>query len=117
MIMCAAALPRALSALRKAVNEPATNIASRISFETSDTEYQKVYTSALETLNTRDTITVSGFPEPVLIEGSNYAGIWPECAPQEGLVYADVRRDAARNNHLAFFALQKEDGTFLLVED
>ena len=68
-----------------------------------------MYTQALDVL-ARNITKVSGYPEPVLIEGSNYSGIWMECAPQEGLVYADIRRDIARNNHLAFFALQKDDG-------
>src|SRR5215469_10776213 len=82
---------------------------SRISFETSDSPYQSVYASALDTL-ARNTTTVSGYSQPVLIEGSNYSGIWLECAPQEGLVYSPVRADVARNNHLAFFTLQREDG-------
>lgn len=61
-----------------------------------------------------------GYDKPVLIEGSTYEGIWQECGPHEGLVYAQLARfiapadpsplDIARNNHLAFFALQKEDG-------
>jgi hypothetical protein len=82
---------------------------SRIQFQTTDAQYQNVYTRALEVL-ARNVTKVSGYGEPVLIEGSNYSGIWQECAPQEGLVYADIRPDIARNNHLAFFALQKEDG-------
>jgi hypothetical protein len=81
----------------------------RIRFETSDSAYHTTYAKALDVL-ARNTTTVAPYPEPVLIEGSNYAGIWMECAPQEGLVYADVRPDLARNNHLAFFALQKDDG-------
>lgn len=82
---------------------------SRIQFETSDAAYQRTYDNALETL-ARNTTRVSGYSEPVLIEGSSYSGIWLECAPQEGLVYAEIRPDVASNNHLAFFALQKEDG-------
>lgn len=89
--------------------QAANQAESRIQFDTSDTRYHQVYARALEVL-ARNTTMVSGYREPVLIEGSNYAGIWLECAPQEGLVYADVRPDLARNNHLAFFALQKEDG-------
>ncbi len=50
------------------------------------------------------------FSEPVLIEGSSYQGVWLECAPHEGLVYSNVRPDIARNNHLAFFRLQRADG-------
>lgn len=82
---------------------------SRIEFETSDEVYQKTYTAALDVL-ARNITTVSGYANPVLIEGSNYSGIWMECGPHEGLVYADIRADIARHNHLAFFALQKEDG-------
>lgn len=62
------------------------------------------------------------YRHPVLVEGSTYAGIWQECAPQEGLVYGllqqyvDTPADSptplqiARANHMAFFAQQKEDG-------
>ena len=62
------------------------------------------------------------YRHPVLVEGSTYAGIWQECAPQEGLVYGllqqyvDTPPDSptplqiARANHMAFFAQQKEDG-------
>ncbi len=65
---------------------------------------------------------VPGYPEPVLLEGSTYEGIWQECGPHEGLVYATLEkfiptvegkptpRQAARNNHIAFFALQRPDG-------
>ena len=107
MILGVAALPGPLGAFEKPATQPAPS--SRISFKTSDVEYQRTYTRALDTLS-RNTVTMSGCSDPVLIEGSNYAGIWLECAPHEGLVYADIRRDVARNNHLAFFALQKEDG-------
>ena len=104
-----AGLPSVLSAFQKPSHVATDNSDSRISFETSDVNYKKTYTRALETLS-RNTVTLSQYAAPVLIEGSNYAGIWLECAPQEGLVYADIRRDVARNNHLAFFILQKEDG-------
>ena len=109
MVMGAAALPRVLSAFDKATQEAASQSLSRISFQTNDAAYQRIYASALGTL-ARNTVTVYRYAEPVLSEGSNYAGIWLECAPQEGLVYADIGRDVARNNHLAFYALQKEDG-------
>jgi hypothetical protein len=58
----------------------------------------------------------------VLVEGSTYAGIWQECAPQEGLVYGLLQQyietppgsptplQIARANHMAFFAQQKDDG-------
>jgi len=105
-------LPRTLRAVAKAAqatDQSTTKSASRISFETSASKYQNTYAGALEVL-ARNTTAVSGYAEHVLIEGSNYGGIWLECAPHEGLVYSEVRPDVARNNHLAFFALQKEDG-------
>jgi hypothetical protein len=52
------------------------------------------------------------------MEGAVYPGAWMECGPNEGLVYASLAKyvaktDAvgvARANHMAFFALQREDG-------
>ena len=82
---------------------------SRIAFETSDSRYQAVYRHALDVLE-RNITPVAGYSRPVLIEGSNYGGIWLECAPHEGLVYALLGPEIARNNHLAFFAMQREDG-------
>jgi hypothetical protein len=82
---------------------------SRISFSTNDEHYQATYSGALEVLR-HNVTSVFGYSQPVLIEGSNYGGIWLECAPHEGLVYSAIRPDVARNNHLAFFALQREDG-------
>jgi len=66
--------------------------------------------------------TVPRYARPLLFEGSTYQGIWQECGPHEGLVYASLGKlippvqskttplEAARNNHLAFFALQRPDG-------
>ncbi len=66
--------------------------------------------------------TVPGYARPILFEGSTYQGIWQECGPHEGLVYATLAKhipagqsktkplEAARNNHMAFFALQRPDG-------
>ena len=66
--------------------------------------------------------TVPGYARPLLFEGSTYQGIWQECGPHEGLVYATLARyvpagqamatplEAARNNHMAFFELQRPDG-------
>jgi hypothetical protein len=82
---------------------------SDISFTTNDAHYQNRYQSALDTL-AANTVELAGVPGPVLIEGSEYRGIWLECAPHEGLVYSLIRRDIARNNHMAFFKLQREDG-------
>jgi hypothetical protein len=101
--------PRGVGALQRAGAGAPGRPEPRVQFETSDSRYQNTYAAALDVL-ARNVTMVSGYPEPVLIEGSNYSGIWMECAPQEGLLYADMRPDIARNNHLAFFALQKEDG-------
>ena len=57
-----------------------------------------------------NTTTVHGFSEKVLTEGGVYNGVWLECAPFEGWVYASQNLDVARANHDIFFALQKEDG-------
>ncbi len=60
-----------------------------------------------------------GYGEPVLLEGSTYAGVWQECGPHEALVWAGLGAEpsrgptsmqVARNNHMAFFASQREDG-------
>lgn len=57
---------------------------------------------------------LAAWPQPILTEGGVYRGIWLECGPHEGAVYASLlpqsARAIARNNHLIFFALQKPDG-------
>lgn len=65
---------------------------------------------------------VPRYDEKVLFEGAVYPGIWQECGPHEGLVYATLAQfiqpsegapapfAVARSNHMAFFALQREDG-------
>lgn len=65
---------------------------------------------------------VPGYARPLLFEGSSYEGVWQECGPHEGLVYAGLSKyileaeanakpiEIALNNHLAFFDLQREDG-------
>lgn len=65
---------------------------------------------------------VPKYDKPMLMEGAVYPGAWMECGPQEALVYAGLRRfvperegqpgplEVARANHMAFFALQREDG-------
>ena len=78
-------------------------------FSTDDRPWQIAYNRALEVLagNIR---VLPRMDAPVLIEGSNYAGIWQECGPHEALVYRQFRPDVVRNSHLTFFALQREDG-------
>jgi hypothetical protein len=112
------ALPRFPNSVQKPAqrsNEPErkheldTKPGPRISFETSDSPYQSAYAHALDVL-ARNVAVVPDYSPPVLIEGSTYRGIWQECAPHESLVYSAIRPDVARNNHMAFFALQREDG-------
>ena len=95
-----------LDALAK---EDATAETPGIFFQTTDRSLQSHYQSALDLL-AANVQTLPGYGKPVLIEGSVYRGIWLECAPHEGLVYSAIRPDIARNNHLAFFELQREDG-------
>jgi hypothetical protein len=90
-------------------------------FPTSDPAWQKTWDAALAVCagNVR---SMPRYDHPVLVEGSTYAGIWLECAPQEGQVYGTLQNyvatapgtatplQVARANHMAFFANQKEDG-------
>lgn len=59
-------------------------------------------------------IPVNGYKAPVLIEGGIYQGIWLECGPHEGLIYAEETGDTAvaLANHEIFFHHQREDGQF-----
>jgi hypothetical protein len=85
-----------------------------------DARWKQTWDAALAVLagNVRD---VPRYDRPVLFEGAVYPGIWMECGPHEGLVYGTLARyvketdgkaalAVARNNHMAFFALQHEDG-------
>jgi hypothetical protein len=96
-------------------------------FSANDPAWKRTWDAAIAVLaaNIR---TVPGYPLPVLFEGSTYQGIWQECGPHEGLVYAALGKliapqarpdskppaatplQAARNNQMAFFALQRPDG-------
>jgi hypothetical protein len=90
-------------------------------FATSDPAWQKTWDAALAVCagNVR---SMPRYDHPVLVEGSTYAGIWLECAPQEGQVYGTLQKyvatapgtatplQVARANHMAFFANQKPDG-------
>jgi hypothetical protein len=85
-------------------------------FTTHNADWQRVYDRALEVLAANVMVMpphpYGRFDGPVLIEGAEYAGMWLECGPLESLVYQHWNREAARNNHLTFFALQRPDGQF-----
>jgi hypothetical protein len=94
--------------------------AGTLRFPSSDPAWQRTWDSAFAVLAGNIKMT-PGYKDPLLFEGSVYQGIWQECGPHEGLVYATLNKfvkqhgsvtpmEAARNNHLAFFALQKVDG-------
>jgi hypothetical protein len=78
-------------------------------FSTHDAAWQEAYDKALSILE-HNVRTLPRFEGQVLIEGAEYAGIWQECGPHEALVYRRFRPDVARNSHMVFFALQREDG-------
>jgi hypothetical protein len=78
-------------------------------FSTSNAQWQQAYNRALQVLAANVQV-LPRFAGPVLIEGAEYAGIWQECGPHESLVYSLFRPDVARNTHMTFFALQREDG-------
>jgi hypothetical protein len=90
-------------------------------FPNADSKWRTTWEAALAVL-ANNIQRVPGYKDPVLLEGAVYPGIWQECGPHEGLVYASLRRyippnaaspaplQIARNNHLAFFSLQREDG-------
>jgi hypothetical protein len=94
--------------LEKAAS-PENESESTFSFWTSDPVYQAQYQAALDLL-AANTLRLSRNAAPVLIEGSSYRGIWLECAPHEGLVYAAIHPSVARDNHNAFFEAQRDDG-------
>ena len=131
---CAAAMPYASFAQPQQAPAPApaagpksaaaaipASSAPRPHFPTSDPAWTSTWDAALAVL-TGNVRTMPRYDHPVLVEGSTYAGIWQECAPQEGLVYGTLQKfvatppgaptplAVARANHMAFFAQQKPDG-------
>lgn len=82
-------------------------------FACDDSALMRTWNSALDALQT-NIVHLTDFSGPILTEGRDYPGAWLECAPQEGLVYSDFGStralSVARNNHLIFFGLQREDG-------
>ncbi len=78
-------------------------------FTTDNADLQSAYNGALKCLR-ENSVRVFRFPDPVLIEGSVYRGVWLECAPLEGMVYSLFDAAAGIANHKIFFDLQREDG-------
>src|ERR1035437_3064909 len=114
-----AGLSTACAPLRVLVREK--NAMQRPKFPDADAKWKRTWDAALAAL-ARNTKRLSTYNRPVLIEGAEYPGIWLECAPMEALVYAELEEfvprfedqpsptEIARANHMAFFALQREDG-------
>ncbi len=80
-----------------------------LNFTSSCDSRQKLFQAALAGLQA-NCRPVTGSEQPVLTEGGYYAGIWMECAPLEGLVFAPVSPEVARLNHTSFFREQFPDG-------
>jgi hypothetical protein len=78
-------------------------------FSCTNAKLQQAYAAAVTGLQ-GNVQSVFRFPRPVLLEGATYAGVWLECAPLEGLVYAPLSPETALANHEVFFDLQREDG-------
>jgi len=87
--------------------------------DSKDPKWARTWDAALAVL-AGNVKRVPRYDQPVLLEGAVYPGIWQECGPHEGLVYATLSefvtpaqptpQQIARANHMAFFALQREDG-------
>ena len=93
----------------KNVEASAHEMEARSSFQSDDKALTATWKAAAATL-AGNVETLPDYGKPVLVEGSVYHGVWLECAPQEGLVYSRFRPEIARNNHTAFFDLQRADG-------
>ena len=93
----------------------------RPSFPSNDPRWPRTWDAALSVL-AGNVKTVPHYEHPVLFEGAVYPGIWQECGPHEALVYGTLAPyiatqdgaltplQIARNNHMAFFALQRPEG-------
>jgi hypothetical protein len=103
------ALSRSLTQSAPPFDASAAKIESRVSFDTTDPVLARTYRHALDVL-AANVMVLPYYPKPVLIEGSVYQRLSGEGGPHEGLIYSVIRPDIARNNQMAFFALQREDG-------
>jgi len=91
-------------------------------------DWQRAWDAAIAVLS-GNLRRAPGYDQALLFEGSTYQGIWLECGPHEGLVYASLADlipaatgtaalsqptplQAAVNNHMAFFRNQRPDGQF-----
>jgi mannosylglycerate hydrolase MGH1-like protein len=92
-----------------AFDSPTAAAGSRLWFEITDPALAATYRHALDVL-AANVMVLPYYPQPVLIEGSVYQRLSGEGGPHEGLIYSAIRPDVARNNQMAFFALQREDG-------
>jgi hypothetical protein len=114
-LLAVAALPilsrasRARENLALGSDSSGAKTGSRVSFETTDPQLSNAYRHALDTL-AANVMVLPYYPRPVLIEGGVYQRLSGEGGPHEGLIYSVIRPDVARNNQMAFFALQREDG-------
>ena len=70
---------------------------------------QDKYDAALAGL-AANTAKMVGYDPLVLTEGGQYRGIWLECGPLEGRVYARIEPQVAMANHDIFFHYQRDDG-------
>ncbi|MBV9611716.1 MAG: alpha-L-rhamnosidase [Acidobacteriaceae bacterium] len=107
------------SLLASAAGAAATLVQAR-GASLADSTWQRTWKAALDVLR-KNVRPLASYPHPLLWEGSTYQGVWQECGPQEALVYVSMAaqigeaeaagaKQVARNNHLAFFALQRSDG-------
>jgi len=92
-------------------------------FPDANPKWKRTWDAALTTL-AGNVKLLSTYKRPMMIEGAEYPGVWLETAPMEGLAYAKLAEfvphiagkpspvEIAFANHMAFFALQREDGQF-----
>ena len=114
-----AGLSTACAPLRVLAREK--NAMQRPKFPDADAKWKRTWDAALATL-AGNVKLLSTYKRSVMIEGAEYRGIWLECSPMESLVYVRQAEfvphteglpspvEIARANHMAFFALQREDG-------
>ncbi len=94
----------------RATSAPAAVLGpSAQAFATANRRWGETYAAALAVL-AGNVQLIPRYDRPVLIEGASYRGAWMESGPHEGLVYRRFDPQAARDNHLMFFALQRADG-------